>query len=212
MSVEGEIRRFRKDLKKARSTSPDEVAKHLPAFKCAGCAKCCRGAFGDNTVTVFPREIRKLMAATGLEWLDIVVPEQEDGGDADDYGNYHAFEWALRKKPDGDCLFLASGRCTVYESRPCVCRTYPFYLEEGRVGHGECEGLSCGNKECGHAMAQELIARSVLELEESLALLERLDLRAGRGARGLIVVHDSEGACLVAEVQGQLHFHGKARQ
>jgi uncharacterized protein len=212
MSVEGEIRRFRKDLKKARAKTPEEVEKHLSAFKCAGCAKCCRGAFGDNTVTVFPGEISRLMAATGREWLDIVEPEQEDGGDKDDYGNYHAFEWALRKKPDGDCQFLAGGRCTVYESRPCVCRTYPFYLEEGRVGHGECEGLGCAKEQDRHAMAQELIARSVLELEESLGLLEKLDLKAGRGTRGLIVVHDSEGACLVAEDKGRLHFFGKARQ
>jgi uncharacterized protein len=211
MSLEGEVRRFRKDLKKARAMTPDEVKRHLPAFKCAGCAKCCRGAFGDNTVTVFPREIRRLMAATGREWLDIVEPEEE-GGDEDDYGNRHAFEWALRKKPDGDCMFLEGGRCTVYASRPCVCRTYPFYLEEGRVGHGECEGLGCDQGQDSHAMAQEMIARSVLELEESLALLERLDLKAGRGARGLIVVHDSEGACLVAGEGSRKQFRGKARQ
>ena len=77
-------------------------------------------------------EIRQLMAATGREWLDIVVPEQEDGGDADDDGNYHAFEWALRKKPDGDCMFLEGGRCTVYESRPGVCRNYP---DSSRCGY-----------------------------------------------------------------------------
>jgi uncharacterized protein len=212
MSVEGEIRRFRKDLKKAKAKTPDEVVKHLPTFKCQGCAKCCRGAFGDNTVTVFPDEIRKLMAATGKEWLDIVEPEEEDGGDPDDYGNRHAFEWALRKKPDGDCMFLENGRCTVYASRPCVCRTYPFYLEEGRVGHGECEGIGCEKGQDSHDMAREMIARSVLELEESLALLEKLDLEAGRGVTRLIVVHDSEGACLVAEERGKLQFRGKARQ
>ena len=61
-------------------------------------------------------------------------------------------------------------------------------------------------------MAQEMIARSVLELEESLALLEKLDLEAGRGSTRLIVVHDSEGACLVAEERGQRHFRGKARR
>ncbi len=78
MSLEGEIRRFRKDLKKARTMSPDEVAKRLPAFMCQGCARCCRGAFGDNTVTVFPDEIRRIMTASGLDWLDVVEPE-EDG-------------------------------------------------------------------------------------------------------------------------------------
>jgi uncharacterized protein len=211
MSLEGEIRRFRKDLKKAKAKTPDEVVKHLPTFKCQGCAKCCRGAFGDNTVTVFPGEIRRLMAATGREWLDIVEPELEEG-DADDYGNLHAFEWALRKKPDGDCMFLEGGRCTVYESRPCVCRTYPFYLEEGRVGHGDCEGIGCEKGQDSRATAKEMIFRSVLELEQSLALLEKLDLEAGGGTTKLIVVHDSEGACLVAEERGKLRFRGKARR
>jgi Fe-S-cluster containining protein len=209
MSVEGEVRRFRKDLKKARATSPDEVAERLPAFECQGCAKCCRGTFGDNTVTVFPFEIRRIMAATGLDWLDIVEPEED--GDEDEYGNRQAFEWALRKKPDGDCIFLDSGRCTIYEARPFICRTYPFYLDEGRVGHGECDGLGCGDRQYTHAMAHELIARSARELEESIALLERLNLFAGRNNTGLIVVHDSEGACLVAEKQGQQHFRGKGR-
>jgi Fe-S-cluster containining protein len=188
MSVEGEVRRFRKDLKKARTMSPDEVGKRLPAFECKGCSRCCRGAFGDNTVTVFPDEIRKIMAATGLDWLDIVEPEEE--GDEDEYGNCHAFEWALRKKPDGDCIFLESGRCRIYESRPHICRTYPFYLDEGKVGHGECDGLGCGDAKGSHSMAQELIVRSIRELEESIALLEKLDMDEGDGRR----------------------FHGKKRQ
>jgi Fe-S-cluster containining protein len=207
MSIEGEVRRFRKDLKKARAMSPDEVAKHLPDFTCQGCAKCCRGAFGDNTVTIFPDEIRRIMSATGLDWLDIVEPEED--GDEDDYGNRQAFEWALRKKPDGDCKFLANGRCTIYESRPFICRTYPFYLDEGRDYHGECDGLGCGDRQYVNAMAKELIARSIRELEESIALLERLDLDAGRKSTGLIVVHDSEGAKIVEE-DGR-HFRGKRR-
>jgi Fe-S-cluster containining protein len=214
MSVEGEIRRFRKDLKKARAMSPDEVAKRLPAFRCAKCAKCCRGAFGDNTVTVFPGEIRAIMSATGLEWLDVVVPEED--GDEDEYGNRQAFEWALRKKPDGDCIFLEDGRCTVYEARPFICRTYPFYLEDGRIGAGECDGRGCEkiDGQEAQAMAEQLIARSVRELDESIRLLEKLDMDAGRSATGLIVVHDSEGTWLVSERDGagRHHFRGNARR
>ena len=195
MSVESEIRRFRKDLKKARALSPDEVAKRLPAFKCVRCAKCCRGACGDNTVTVFPGEIRAIMAATSLPWPDIVEPEE--AGDEDRYGNRHAFEWALRRKPDGDCIFLENGRCTIYEARPVICRTYPFYLDDGKVGHGECDGLGGEEKQDALDMARELTSRSLRELEESIALLMRLDIEAGRSATGLIVVHDSEGARLV---------------
>lgn len=208
MSVEGEIRRFRKDLKKARALDADEIASRLPVFQCTGCAKCCRAAFGDNTVTLFPGEVRRLMAASGLDWLDVAGPEEE--GDEDEYGNRQAFEWALRRKPDGDCIFLEGGRCTVYEARPFICRTYPFYLDEGRVGHGECDGLCSGKAGDSAAMARELIARRCRELEESIALLERLDMNAGRSASGLIVVHDSEGARLVSG-DGR-RFCGKGRR
>ncbi|MGA9139290.1 MAG: YkgJ family cysteine cluster protein [Methanocella sp.] len=217
MSVEGEIRRFRKDLKNARAMSPDEIAKRLPAFKCAKCAKCCRGAFGDNTVTVFPGEIRTIMAATGKEWLDVVEPEED--GDEDDYGNRQAFEWALRKKPDGDCIFLEEGRCTIYGARPFICRTYPFYLDENRIGCGECDGRGKDEMDDAErlAMAKELIARRTRELEESIGLLQKLDTDAGRSATDLIVVHDSEGAWLVSERDsagrpGRYHFRGKARR
>ncbi len=199
MSVEGEIRRFRKDLKQARATRPAEIARRLPAFACVRCARCCRGAFGDNTVTVFPGEIRAIMAATGRGWQEVAEPEED--GDVDRYGNRHAFEWALRKKPDGDCIFLEGGLCAIYDVRPWICRTYPFYLDEGRVGHGECDGLGRGERP--EAMAEELIARRVRELEESIALLERLDMEAGRGRSGLIVVHDSEGSRLVAGEHGR---------
>ncbi|OPY27152.1 MAG: Flagellin N-methylase [Methanocella sp. PtaU1.Bin125] len=212
MSVEGEIRRFRKDLKKARATSPDEIARRLPAFKCRRCAKCCRGAYGDNTVTVFPGEIRAIMAATGREWLEVVEPEED--GDVDGHGNRQAFEWALRKKPDGDCIFLEDGRCGIYEARPFICRTYPFYLDEGEIGAGECDGRSGERMSAqeARAMAEQLIARSVRELEESVGLLEKLDMEAGRGATGLTVVHDSEGSWLVGERSGARHFRGKARR
>lgn len=213
MSVEGEVRRFRKDLKKAKAQDAERIADQLPSFSCAKCARCCRGAFGDNTVTVFPGEVRGIMAATGIGWLDVAEPEE--AGDEDRYGNRHAFEWALRKRPDGDCIFLEDGRCAIYDVRPFICRTYPFYLEDGRIGHGECDGLGGEERTEGpasKAMARDLIDRSVRELEESIALLERLDMEAGRGHTGLIVAHDSEGARLVSDDGGRRRFCGGNRR
>lgn len=211
MSVDGEVRRFRKDLKNIKAVSPDAIAMHMPHFSCSGCAKCCRAAFGDNTVTLFPDEIRVIMAATGLEWLDVAEPEED--GDTDGYGNSHAFEWALRKKPDGDCRFLEKGRCSIYESRPHICRTYPFYLDNNKVQGGECDGLGKGkmdNQDAG-AMAKSLLDRHTKELEESIGLLEKLDMEAGRGHKGMVIVHDSEGTWLVAEKCGRRYFLGKGR-
>lgn len=42
----------------------------------------------------------------------------------------------LRRHPDGDCFFLGSHGCTLdLESRPLVCRLYPFAYDERGV-HG----------------------------------------------------------------------------
>lgn len=41
----------------------------------------------------------------------------------------------LKDKRDGSCMFQqADGRCAIYEVRPLICRTYPFWLsEDGEV-------------------------------------------------------------------------------
>ena len=41
----------------------------------------------------------------------------------------------LKDKSDGSCMFQEEdGRCAIYEARPMICRTYPFWLsEEGEV-------------------------------------------------------------------------------
>lgn len=36
--------------------------------------------------------------------------------------------------PDHACVFLNDGRCTVYDSRPYVCRIYPFSVRPGARG------------------------------------------------------------------------------
>jgi Fe-S-cluster containining protein len=37
--------------------------------------------------------------------------------------------WFHLKDPEKDCLFLDGKRCSVYESRPAQCRTWPFWPE-----------------------------------------------------------------------------------
>jgi len=64
-------------------------------YKCQKCARCCMEDFGDNTVSIFPFEIRLISEKTGLKWEDIAVPTPSE--DRDDAGNIHTFEWILRK-------------------------------------------------------------------------------------------------------------------
>lgn len=203
------IQVLRRDLETYQSLAPGPVAEKVAAaaFRCRRCGKCCRGRFGDNTVTVFPSDVRAIMAATGLGWLDVARPPASDDVDAE--GFIHTFEWALRKKEDGDCLFFKDGKCAIYEHRPLLCRTYPFRLEAGELEVYECDGLGAGSMDGADEMARALIRRQVVETAEAIALLNKLDDRpARRGTPGrAYIVHDSEGARFVIEDDvGNFHF------
>lgn len=197
MSLKEELRFLRAELAEARATDVQALAGKLQesGYSCTGCAKCCRGAFGDNTVAVFPGEVREIMAASGKAWFEVAVPPESD--DFDVFGNRHAFEWVLRRTPEGDCIFLEGGRCTIYEARPHICRTYPFRLDSMTIESYDCEGLD----ECSTSaadlvsLAEALIARRIKELDESIALLKRFEpFEQGMQSGGqYIVVHDSEG-------------------
>jgi Fe-S-cluster containining protein len=45
----------------------------------------------------------------------------------------------MLKQRTGDCIFLSSNTCTIYEIRPLTCRFYPFSLEEPVQGSYEFE-------------------------------------------------------------------------
>jgi uncharacterized protein len=197
------IARLRQDLETFRSTTPAPIVEKVAAagFQCKRCGKCCQGRFGDNTVTIFPSEIRAIMEAAGLGWLDIAHPHESD--DVDAQGFIHTFEWALRKKKNGDCAFLGDGKCAIYEHRPLICRTYPMRLEAGELELYECDGLGSGTTDRADELAEALLHRQVAEAAEALALLEKYAAyRPSRSAPApgrTYIVHDSEGSRVVVE-------------
>jgi len=190
MSRKTEIAILLKTLDKALKIDETQLADEIKiiGFKCRNCAECCRAEYGDNTVSVFPFEIRHICEKTGLDRDAFVMPTPSQDRDA--RGNIHTFEWVLRN--NGDCIFLKGGLCGIYECRPYICRTYPFYLLEGRLMVSECAGIGCkiGNEE-SRKLAALLRERYVTELEESISLLEKFNgfKAAGSG----ICIHDSEG-------------------
>ena len=177
----------------AKRISPAKLAAQIQedGFSCLQCGECCSGQ--DNSVVVFPFEIRAIQAATDLDWLDVVSPPEE--GEWDKYGYFHTLEWRVKKENDS-CRFYQNGRCSIYPVRPMLCNTYPFYLDNGILQRSECRGLG-GKIEPDEAlrMAERLIKRYITEIRESIALLERYrDFERGEaGKSGRIVVHDSEG-------------------
>ncbi len=88
------------------------------AFSCTRCGACCTGAPGY--VWVNDEEIAQLAKFRGetIEQFCKRFVRQVGGS------------FSLIEKPGGDCIFWEKGRgCTVYETRPVQCRTWPFWSE-----------------------------------------------------------------------------------
>ncbi len=181
-------------LERAESLSAETIAREIRriGFRCERCGDCCRGE--ENSVVVFPFEIRAIMAATGGEgWLDAAEPPLEGEWDVD--GNFHTLEWRLRKV-GRDCKYYSEEGCRIYEARPLLCKTYPFYLEEGRLRWSECRGLGgeIGPEEA-HKLAELLKRRQIVEIRVAIDLIRKYeDFERGEPSpHGKCVVHDSEG-------------------
>ncbi|GFO96219.1 hypothetical protein ig2599ANME_0407 [groundwater metagenome] len=185
------ISQLKKSLSKAAMIDESAIADKIISigYKCLRCTRCCMEDYGDNTVSIFPFEIRRISEKTGLKMEDIAVPAPSEDRDA--AGNIHTFEWVLKK--NRDCTFLDKGLCKIYECRPYICRTYPFYLLEGRLMFSECDGLGNGiSDEDALKIAALLKERYIAEIRESIALLEKF--RGFKpGGMGNICIHDSEG-------------------
>jgi Fe-S-cluster containining protein len=88
-------------------------------FSCRRCSSCCRIDPGfvflsKNDAGLLAQQQKmdyNLFIETFCRW----VPA-EDGGEL----------LSLKELPNYDCIFWDSG-CTVYESRPLQCRTFPFW-------------------------------------------------------------------------------------
>ena len=177
----------------AEKISPTKLAAQIRkiGFHCQQCGECCQGE--DNSVVVFPQEIRRIQIATGLQWLEVVgLPEE---GEWDKDGCFHTLEWRLKKEGES-CRFYQNGSCSIYRARPMLCRTYPFYLDNGILQCSECRELGSQiESDEADRLAEQLILRYLIELKETIALLERYSdfERGGAGKGGKCIVHDSEG-------------------
>jgi uncharacterized protein len=179
-------------LAEARRASSDELATRIRkiGFQCLHCGECCTG--DDNSVVVFPFEIRLIMDVTGESWQNVAEPPSM--GEWDSMGNFHTLEWRI-KKSEKSCSFYSLDKCKIYKARPLLCSTYPFYLVDGELCCSECRGLG---REIDPLEAEKIAAllkeRNIVEIQESINLLEKYsDFQRGCPAEGACIVHDSEG-------------------
>lgn len=175
-------------------------------FSCGMCGECCRMNTADsNLIIMSAPEVREIMAATGLSWDEVAEPYPDL---LEEDGVYYTFDWCIRRHPEGSrsCVFQgADNRCTIYEHRPWICRTYPLMLaydiEGGRTVTNliKSECLCYGNKitdEEAEIQADDLISRKMNEDTEFMkikSVYTKISLQKIRESGIKRCVIDSEG-------------------
>lgn len=106
-------------------------------FKCTACGKCCTGSPGY--VYLSSMDLDRLSThfkLTPKEFLKKYARQVEE-------------QYALLDRPGSyDCIFLKDKKCTVYESRPTQCRTYPWWIynlrepKDWEEAAQHCEGIN----------------------------------------------------------------------
>jgi Fe-S-cluster containining protein len=110
-------------------------------FLCVRCARRRKTCCQTCEIYCTPGDVERIEAYTGsADFHEFRRPDDPVYLDQDDDPLWaaHVFRAdesrrVLKRKPDGDCMFLGHAGCSLpYETRPIVCRLYPFdYNAEG---------------------------------------------------------------------------------
>jgi len=145
----------------------ERVYDQFPETQCDNCARCCFESPG-----VFFVEHLRL-----LEW----VAQMDEPGRAAILRRATAelfFSWI---DPGRACVFLESGRCTVYDLRPLACRLFGLVAPEDR-DRAETEARLAARQEASRLRMLGIeVPKAVIE--RSLASCDRVRDRAGRPVR-----------------------------
>jgi Fe-S-cluster containining protein len=163
-------------------------------FKCDLCGKCCTAEFNDHVFLLDIDSARiKQIAPNAL----VPAPYYEF---CDRQGRFYVSGYALKCRPDGSCIFLKQGRCSIYAQRLTICRIYPYMLhweadEDGNMEWRQISGLN--EHGCYHTEIKERQCRQIaLETKE----YERSCLEQEIGFLEAVYVHFVENG--LRHVQG----------
>ena len=89
-------------------------------FECNQCGLCC----GDTVekarhILLLESEAQDISVKTGLPIADFAVEASSS----------QPYVYEIKKPSQGKCIFLENNQCTIYKSRPLICRFYPFELK-----------------------------------------------------------------------------------
>ena len=90
-------------------------------FRCEKCALCC----GDTE-----DRVRRILLLE-IEAKGISQKTHRSVNDfAEKLNGFGPYIYTMKKTEDGKCVFLKDDLCTIYHTRPLICRFYPFELKE----------------------------------------------------------------------------------
>lgn len=101
---------------------------------CSICsAKCCK----KYDVFINHEDISKIYDITNNFSFVKKIEYHKSYGDVPSFilwENNKKKKWVLcLSNPDSICIFLKNDRCSIYRNRPSICKTYPFYEEDGEI-------------------------------------------------------------------------------
>jgi Fe-S-cluster containining protein len=90
-------------------------------FKCEKCALCC----GDTK-----DRVRRILLLE-IEAKSISQKTHKSVKDfAEKLNGFEPYIYTMKKTEGRKCVFLKDDLCTIYKTRPLICRFYPFELKE----------------------------------------------------------------------------------
>ncbi|MBI9108712.1 MAG: YkgJ family cysteine cluster protein [Spirochaetales bacterium] len=127
-------------------------------FECQKCSACCRHDPGYVFLT--QTDLDALVTETGLSEADFL----EKYCTMIDIGGFKRI--SLIEKKNYDCIFWKDG-CSVYQSRPVQCRTFPFWISslEDKTDWDEL-ALSCPGIGKGGIVSKEEIEKRIAERQK----------------------------------------------
>ena len=112
-------------------------------FNCLGaaCPNHCCGAY--NAVSPSLRTLGEVQP-TEIVLLPKDVEQLEAAGLHDLIRRGNDGHWRIITESDGRCAALKNGECSIYESRPSICKAYPLYMDmyTGACVLKECPGAA----------------------------------------------------------------------
>ena len=110
-------------------------------FQCIKCGICC-GDTKEKTrhILLLKTEAEQIATATSQPTAAFTIKTK----------NKTPYNYEIKKTEEGKCIFLENNRCTIYATRPLICRFYPFELKIAHNGKhtflytNECPGINKG--------------------------------------------------------------------